>query len=417
MMTAVASILVFSLLVLVHEYGHFRAAKKAGIRIFEFAIGMGPVIHTWQKNENETKYSLRLLPIGGFVSMEGEDDSESDMTSDTNYNNKSPWQRFKVIIAGPLMNFLLAIVIYILISAIYGNAGTTISILDDSSEMYKAGVRADDKILSVNGDKVYIWDDLIYQITNEEKPYKIEIERNGENLAYDVNQYYRKLIGISFVLENEELTNKVTVPQNGSAAYDAGMRTNDVVLSVDGIKVNDAYDVKNAIINSSAEYVKVNIDRDGTFMEFDIKPKESLSLGFNTKIEKSLVTGVVSSVYKTGYYIKLMFGFIGKLLTGQVSSDAVGGPVQVVSMIGESARMGMYSLLNLAAFISINLGFMNLLPIPALDGSKALFIIIEKIRGKRIPVEKEAYVHFAGFVILMGLMIVITYKDIVKLFG
>jgi len=417
MMTAIASILVFSLLVLVHEYGHFRAAKKAGIKIFEFAIGMGPVIHTWQKNENETKYSLRLLPIGGFVSMEGEDDSDSDMSSESNYNNKTPWQRFKVIIAGPMMNFLLAIFIYILISAIYGNAGTTIDILDENSELYKAGVRTEDKILSVNNDKVYIWDDLIYQITNDEKPYSVEIERNGETLEFDVNQYYRKLIGISFISENEKFTNEVNVPQNGSAAYDAGMRTGDVIMKINGENVRDAYEIKDEISSSQSNTLNVEINREGEVLNYDIELKNSLSLGFNTKIEKSLVTGVVSSVYKTGYYIKLMFGFIGKLVTGQINSDAVGGPVQVVSMIGESARMGMYSLLNLAAFISINLGFMNLLPIPALDGSKALFIIIEKIRGKRIPVEKEAYVHFAGFVILMGLMIVITYKDVVKLFG
>jgi len=151
-------------------------------------------------------------------------------------------------------------------------------------------------------------------------------------------------------------------------------------------------------------------------LDFNITPQRDVDLGFNTKLEKSVVTALVSSVYKTGYYIKLMFEFIGMLFTGQVGSEAVGGPVQVISMIGESAKLGLYPLLNLLAFISVNLGFMNLLPIPALDGSKLVFLIIEKVRGKKIPIEKEGFVHFIGFVLLITLMIFITYKDIVRLF-
>lgn len=414
MLTAISSILVFSLLVLVHEYGHFKTAKSVGIKIFEFSIGMGPVLHTWQKSEEDTKYSLRLLPIGGFVSMEGEDDASSDITSDSNFNSKTPWERFKVIIAGPLMNFLLAILIYILISTIYGNAGTTISILDEGSEMYEAGIREGDKVISVNDENVYIWDDLVYKITADEQAYAVVVDRDGSELKFDVEQYYRKLIGITFVMDGDLPTTSISVSNSASSAYDAGMRTGDEIIKINGVDVNDYLEIKQLITDSTGS-VNITALRDGKEQIFEVVPASSLALGFTTKIEKSFVTAVVSSIYKTGYYIKLMFGFIGKLFTGQLASDSIGGPVQVVSMIGESAKNGMYSLLNLAAFISINLGFMNLLPIPALDGSKLLFIIVEKIRGKRIPVEKEAYVHFIGFVMLMGFMIIITYKDIIKL--
>jgi regulator of sigma E protease len=145
-------------------------------------------------------------------------------------------------------------------------------------------------------------------------------------------------------------------------------------------------------------------------------PQEQISVRYNTRLEKSFITAIASSAYKTVYYIELMFKSIVMIVTGKAGSDSIGGPVMVISMVGEAAESGILSLLNLAAFISINLGFMNLLPIPALDGSKLVFLIVEAVRGKSIPAEKEGYVHFIGFVVLIGIMILITFNDIMRIF-
>ena len=411
MITVIASIFVFSLVILVHEYGHYKTAKSVGIKVEEFAIGMGPLIY--KREKNGTIYSIRALPIGGYVRMEGEDE---DVNSTTSYSSKTVWERFKVILAGPLMNFILAIVIYIIISAVYGVPGTTLTSIDTRSELYKAGVRDDDKVISVNDNKVYIRDDLATEITAEEKPYKLTVERDGKVLSFNVNQYYRYVIGI-YPYDTNDLSNSIIRPSdNKLPAYEAGVREGDKIVKVNDLDIDNYNQISEAINKLNGEAFDLTVERDGELLTFNITPLKELNVGFNTKTEKSLVTGVVSSFYKTGYYIKLMLEFIGKLFTGQVGSEAVGGPVMVISMIGESARYGFESLLNLLAFISVNLGFMNLLPIPALDGSKLVFLIIEKVRGKKIPIEKEGFVHFIGFVLLISLMIFITYKDIVRLF-
>ncbi len=201
-----------------------------------------------------------------------------------------------------------------------------------------------------------------------------------------------------------------------SPAYKAGISNGDKVIKINDIPVNTWEEITNQINSAEGSIVKVTVDRDGEILEFNISPENQISVRYNTQIEKSFVTALASSAYKTIYYIRLMFDVIVKLVTGQLGSDAVGGPVMVISMVGEAAKNGVLSVLNLAAFISINLGFMNLLPIPALDGSKLVFLVIEGIRGKAIPIEKEGFVHFIGFVVLITFMIFITYKDILRLF-
>lgn len=416
MITLIASILVFSIVVLVHEYGHYRAAISVGIKVEEFAIGMGPTIY--KREKNGIIYSIRLLPIGGFVNMVGEDENVDTSES---YMNKTVWQRFKVIVAGPLMNFLLAIVIYIIMSAVYGVPGTTIDLIDSNSELYKAGVRTGDKIVSVNDSNVYIRDDLVTGITVEEKPYKVTVKRDGETLSFDVNQYYRYVIGIYPYDENNQSASSVIKPSdNKLPAYKAGIREGDKIVKINGIDVENYKQLTEIILGSKGENLDITVQRNSELLNFSVVPQKDLQIGFDTKIEKSILTGIVSSFYKTIHYVKLMFNFIGMLVTGRVGAESVGGPVMVISMIGDSAKLiktqGLYPLLNLLAFLSVNLGFMNLLPIPALDGSKIMFLLIEKLRGKKIPIEKEGFVHFVGFVLLISLMVFITYKDIMRLF-
>lgn len=410
-MTIIASILVFSAIVLVHEFGHYKAAKSVGIKVYEFAIGMGPTI--FKKEKKGTVYSIRAIPIGGFVQMEGE---EEDSKTSTSFGTKSILQRAKVIAAGPVMNFVLALGLFILIAFSFGVYGNHVDYIDENSNEYKAGLRTGDKIVSINGDRAYIWEDIFYEIISPEtRSYTIKYERDDQIKTAEINKNYRKIIGVTSTIINGETTTTVSPSDMTSPAYKAGIMDKDKVIKINDITVNTWDELTNQV-DQSKNTVKVTVDRNGEILDFNINLQEQISVRFNTKLEKSFMTAISSSMYKTVYYIELMFKTVSQLVTGKIGSDALGGPVMVITMVGEAAESGFLSLLSLAAFISINLGFMNLLPIPALDGSKLIFLMIEGIRGKALPVEKEGYIHFIGFVFLIGFMLFITYKDILRVF-
>lgn len=409
MLTIIASILVFSAIVLVHEFGHYKAAKSVGIRVYEFAIGMGPTI--FKKEIKGTVYSIRAIPIGGFVQMEGEEEASKTSTS---YGTKTIWQRAKVIAAGPIMNFVLALFLFIIIAFSFGVYGNHVDYIDESSNEYKAGLRAGDKVVSINGRKAYIWEDIYYEIISPEKSsYTIEYERNGQIKKTEVDKNYRKIIGVTSTVIGGETTTIVSPSDMISPAYKAGIQDGDKVIKINDVPVN-TWNELTSQVELAKETVKVTVDRNGEILDYNIALEEQISVRFNTQLEKSFMTAISYSMYKTVFYIEFMFTTISQLVTGKLGSDALGGPVMVISMVGEAAEDGILSLLNLAAFISVNLGFMNLLPIPALDGSKLIFLALEGIRGKAVPVEKEGYIHFVGFIFLIGFMLFITYKDILR---
>jgi len=412
-LTIIVSILVFSVIILVHEFGHFKAARSVGIKVEEFAIGMGPLI--FRKEKKGTLYSLRAIPIGGFVRMEGE---EEDVKSPTSFSTKTVWQRFVVVAAGAFMNFVLALVLFIIIAFVYGINGTTIDIMDENSNEYEAGMRSGDKIISINGQKSYIWEDVYYEISSLDSTYyTAEVERDGQIKQYKIENNYRKLLGITSTIVDGKTTTTVSPSDMTSPAYKAGIKEGDKVIKINDQEVNTWDEIiKQIDLVENNKEVKVTVDRAGEIINLNITPVEQISVRFNTHVEKSFITALASSAYKTVYYIKLMFTTIVQLISGRLGSETLGGPVMVISMVGEASKNGLLSVLNLAAFISINLGFMNLLPIPALDGSKLVFLLVEKLRGKAIPAEKEGVVHFVGFVLLISFMIFITYKDILRLF-
>ena len=411
MLTIIASIIIFSAIVLVHEFGHYKAAKSVGIRVYEFAIGMGPTLY--KKEKNGTTYSLRAIPIGGFVQMEGE---EEDSKTPTSFGTKTIWQRAKVIAAGPVMNFLLALVLFLIIAFSFGIYGNHVDYIDESSNEYKAGLRTGDKVVSVNGKKAYIWEDISFAISSpEQRSYTIEYERDGQIKKTEVEKNYRKIIGVTSNIINGEMTTIVSPTDMTSPAYKAGIQDGDKVIKINDVDVN-TWEQLTSQVEQSNEPVKVTVERKGEILDYNINLDERIALKFDTRLEKSFMTVISYSMYKTIFYIEYMFVTVGQLITGKVGTDALGGPIMVISMVGEAAKDGLLSLINFAAFISVNLGFMNLLPIPALDGSKLLFLAIEGIRGKALPAEKEGYIHFVGFVFLMGFMLFIAYKDILRVF-
>ena len=338
----ISAVLIFCVIVVVHEFGHFIVARKCGIDVQEFAIGMGPVI--FKKQGKHTLFTLRLLPLGGFCSM-GEDE-ESD--NENSFRNKSVWRRIAVIAAGAIMNLILGFILSLIIFLVAGKVTTTIiAEIVPGSGCEAAGMAVGDRITKVNGLHIFTANDIIYELRNDEDGVlDFVVERDGEILTFN---------GVKFGLTVDE-------------------ETGERVLN---------YDFKVYMKNMTAA--------------------ELLPAAAN----------------KFMYYSRLILMSLRDLISGKYGLNNLQGPVGIVTVISESAQESGFDigyLLDIAMLISVNVGIFNLLPLPALDGGRLVFLIIEAIRRKPIKAETEGMVHFAGFALLMLLMIIVTFNDVKNIF-
>ena len=330
-MTFIYAVLIFCLLIFVHEFGHFITAKLCGVKVNEFAIGMGPAF--FQRQKGETLYSLRVFPIGGFCAMEGEDEDSEDERA---FNNQPAWQRAIVLAAGSLMNLLTAIVLMIIIAFYMGQATTTIDAVQDGSPAYEAGIKAGDEIVMIDEKEIEEWTDLQTVVG----------ENGGETITF-------------------------TVLRNG----------NETDISVTP--------------------------------EYDEEAGRSL-VGITPVMARNPVKAVGTGVQNTWDMTVMMYDLIGQLFTGDVSAKELSGPVGIVYVVNDSAKMGFIYVVYLAALLSLNLAVINLLPFPALDGGRLIFLLIRKITGKRVTDEMEGKIHFIGILLLFALMIYVTWNDIIR---
>ncbi|MCI7814377.1 MAG: RIP metalloprotease RseP [Lachnospiraceae bacterium] len=343
-MKIVVALLVFSIIIIIHELGHFLLAKLNGITVVEFSLGMGPRIVSTVKGG--TRYSWKLLPFGGSCMMLGEDESSSEEGS---FGSKSVWARISVIAAGPIFNFILAFVLSVFV---IGSIG------------YDAP-----KILSV---------------------------------------------------------------VEGYPASEAGMQAGDIITKMNGKRIHLYREVSNYTSFHQGEKVTLTYERDGEEHQVTLVPRETedgrkilgITGSSNYREKANAIETLKYSAYEVKYWIETTIDSLMMMIQGRVSLDDVSGPVGVVSVIGEtyeeSSKDGAFyvwlNMLNIAILLTANLGVMNLLPIPALDGGRLVFLIIEAIRGKRIDAQKEGMVHLIGLTLLMLLMVVVMFNDVRKLF-
>lgn len=338
----IVALILFSAIIIIHELGHFLFAKKHGIGVTEFALGMGPTLFSFKKGE--TEYCLKALPFGGLCAMVGED---SDDLSENSFNSKSVWQRISVVAAGPVFNFILAFVFALVLVGIVGYDTPVVYKTEVDGPAYEAGIMEGDIIKEVNGTNIYTFKEFrtAVMMSSDDEPMTIVIERNGEEMT---------------IAATPELT---------------------------------------------SEGYKLQI--------------------YGGKYKK---TGVIDTIkyalLEIRYWIMTTVKSLGMMLSGNITTDEVSGPVGIVTMIDgtyqEAKAYGsldvLLNMMNIGIMLSANLGVMNLLPIPALDGGRLVFLVIEALRGKPISPEKEGWVHTAGFVLLMGFMLFILYNDLIKLF-
>ena len=346
-LTAIYAILLFSVIIFVHEFGHFIFAKIFGVYVHEFAIGMGPAI--FKKQKGETLYSIRIIPMGGYCKMEGED-GESD--NPRAFSNKKKWQRLIILSAGAIMNLILGFVVVLgmnmgLDSDYY--LSTEIAKVTEGTPAYEVGLKEGDKIIKLNGHKINIRSD--FSVYNNKETMDILVKRGNEKLEFSITPR-------SFLLD-----------ENGNIIKES----------------NEEGSRKLAGIEFGKE--------DKTF--------------FNT---------IKYSYYESLFIGKSIILALGDIISGDVSPDQLSGPVGIVNEINTAAKTGFDYLLYLMALITINLGIFNLLPLPALDGGRIFFILIEAIIGKPIAPKYEGLIHAIGFLLLIMLMLYATWNDITRIF-
>ena len=330
-MTAIYAMILFVLLIFPHELGHFIVAKAVGVKVNEFAFGMGPAL--FQKQGEETLYSIRLIPIGGYCAMEGENEESDNPRS---FNNKPGWAKITVLAAGAAMNVLIAILALTIVAGVVGNPTTTIEKVEPDSPAYVSGLLPDDTIVAIDDRQIKDWKDV------------------------------------------------------------------------------------GAAIAASPDQVKVTVERDGQSENLQITPKQAddgrYIIGITAKVSHNPVTAAVNGVKSTWNMTIMMFQSLYMLVSGDVPASDIAGPVGIVSMVSDTTSYGWYYFVTLVALMSINLAILNLLPFPALDGGRILFVFIRKITGKMISDDLEGIIHMIGMLLLLALMIFATWNDIVRLF-
>jgi regulator of sigma E protease len=452
------AILVLSIIVIVHEFGHFIIAKANGITVVEFSIGFGPKLIHFRKGE--TEYCIKALPFGGACTMLGdeflemsviqsEEDNDEELTDEEkevkkrklaiengydmekSFASKSVWARIAVIAAGPVFNFLLAFVCAVVIVGSLGYDPCDIDVIKDNSPATEAGLQEGDVITKVNGHKVTFYRDFyFYRAYNADKTLNITFTRDGEKMTTTVTPQHIKQqkYQVGIMMNENCLISSVT---KDSPAEKAGLKANDVIKAVDGTAMENSSSVTEAITSSGGSSVTFTVARDGKNVDVTVEPKmvevESYDTGFvvyGDRVKTSPIGTLKYSVKEVGYSVKTVIQSLGMLFTGKIGFDSLLGPVGTVStmseIVEESKADGAFyvflNLMNLAALISANLGVMNLLPIPALDGGRLVFLIIEALRGKPVKREHEGIVNFIGMILLVILMVVVLFKDIMALF-
>lgn len=426
-MGILVALIALSFLILIHELGHFLVAKAVGIKVLEFSIFMGPKLFSVQRGE--TVYSLRLIPMGGYVKMEGEDEASDDVRA---FSKQPVWKRALVVGTGPVMNILLAFVLAVIVLSSAGYATNRISYLTEDSPLVEAGVEVGDRLISYGGKRLYdpASDLYILMYSEDGSPKDIVYEDadTGEKIRKTVTPMRTQTIwrlGFTAVSENGEGTNEIQIIEDDSPLRAAGVRRGDIVVKVDGYPVSNTRDIQrvlNELRPNKEAPLTLEVVRDGKTLVFEnIKPYPYSQFTLNVAFErqKGNFFGTLKAAWNFSVStIRNVFLTLGWLFNGTVSVRELSGPVGIIGSVGsvvserEPVSEIVLNLLYLSAFISINLGVMNLLPIPALDGSILLILLIEKLRGKPLPQEKVGLITMIGFMLLVCLLIVTLFNDI-----
>lgn len=415
LVTALKVIILLGFLIFIHEGGHFIVAKLCKVKVNEFAIGFGPTI--WKKQGKETKYALRLIPLGGFVSMEGEEERSE---KDGSFSKASIPKRIAIVLAGGMVNIVFGLLVYFILVASIGNyISQRVDIVDINYGAYVAGIRENDEIIKINGKRIRSKSDVekVLEKNKEEVVVTVKRDNNLIDIKVTPTAIPNKDTGIYLSGNSDEVTTKVIAVEQESPAEKSGLQANDIILKIDGKDVdNDPYKVAGYIKQSENEECVFTIKRKEEIKEISIKPNiiYTYVLGVQfAKAENNIMNNIYYGFWDTVDFSLSIIDNIKMLFTGKVNANQLMGPVGISGIVAETKSANDF--IYILALISLSLGVTNLLPFPPLDGGKVVIYIIEAIRRKPIKENTEAIIQTAGFAILIGLSIYVTYNDILRI--
>jgi regulator of sigma E protease len=435
--TLLAFAFVLGVLVFVHELGHFLAAKRVGIRVLKFQLGFNPTIVSFRRGD--TEYGIGALPLGGYVKMAGEnpEDVEHDehgnvVRRSDEFLSKTKWQRFQVLIMGPVMNIALALVLSAIVlyqgveKGAYEDQPPVVGVVTAGSVAERADIKPGDRIVSVAGRNVNTWEQFLMAVSAKpDREVEIGLLRGGHEEARRVKPAVIKQSRFEFgdigVLPN--VHPHVTTVYAGSAAEKAGIQANDVVVSIDGHPITFSYQLKQAIAKHPDEPITATILRGGQTQTIQATPTKNGTEGWlgiamsddTVKIKPGLAQAFSISVEKNVEYARLIFQTLWGLFTRETSPKQLMGPVAIAQLSGESAQLGWIALFTLMASISLNLGLLNLMPIPVLDGGHIFIMALEGLARRDFSMKVKEKMLLAGFVLILMLMVTVIYNDLTRI--
>lgn len=419
-------------MVLVHEYGHFIAAKKIGVTVEEFSIGFGPKILGWKRGGTEYKWCL--LPLGGYVKMLGENPDEDVKGDPGEYQSRSRWERFIILIMGPVFNVLLAYLIWV--AMLSGGEQKFQYLLDEPVVGHvtagmpadDAGIQVGDRVLSVNGEEMETWEDLIFKVaTSPRESLEFLIDREGQELVFTMQPVEGQARGGGSVGLAPYFPPKIADVDEGSPAEEAGIRPGDMIVSLNSNPVTSFQSMGEILAGyeGSMGSMTLVVEREGQRVDLSITPEfneqtESYLIGITREpmamaiVQYNFIESLGIAFERCVDMTVRLYQVVGKLFTGMLSTKAISGPIEIAAISGAAAQQGIMSLLGLMAFISLNLGIVNMLPLPVLDGGQILILGIEGAMRRDLSMKVKEWIMRVGIVLLLALMAFVIFQDIMK---
>ena len=427
MTTLLAFLFVLGVLVFVHELGHFLAARRLGVRVLTFSLGFGPKILKFRRGD--TEYCVSVIPLGGYVKMAGESPDDLRTGRPDEFMSKTKWERFQILIMGPVMNIVLAVVVMAVVLAqgaevpVYQDQPPVVGAVAPGSPAEQAGIQRGDLILDVAGRPVETWEDLFIAVgTRPDRDVSVMLRRAGQLQTVTVRPVPETRYEIGSIGVMPDINPIVASVIAGQPAERAGLLAGDVVLAVDGERMVTRTQLVEAISRNGGREIELTIEREGRQQMVSATPEQQGDRGmlgiYVTEPTRSFTPGPIEalqlSVERNIEFSGLIFRTLGSLIVGETSPRQLMGPVAIAQLSGESAEAGWLALFMLMASISLNLGLLNLLPIPVLDGGHILIMALEGVARRDFSMAVKEKMLLAGVVLLMMLMVTVIYNDLTR---